>query len=173
MAELFNIVAGDEGRPVTDFTHRPEYQALVAGARCVLAESRSRDRTVRTTGGRWFMIRLRPYRTLDDKIEGVVATFVDVTERREAEEAWETRHKMLLDELSHRVRNTLAVVQAIARQTLRDSGVSPAALHTLEERLTALGRTHERLVNYDWRGGASTASRATSCSPIWSRAAKP
>lgn len=86
MAELFNIVAGDEGRPVTDFTHRLEYQDLVADAQRVLADLIPIERTVRTTGGRWFMIRLRPYRTIDDKIEGVVATFVDVTERREAEE---------------------------------------------------------------------------------------
>jgi len=154
VAELFNIVAGDEGRPVTDFTHRLEYQDLLADAQRVLADLIPLERTVRATSGRWFMIRLRPYRTVDDKIEGVVATFVDVTERREAEDAWEARHKMLLDELSHRVRNTLAVVQAIARQSLRDSGVSPAALHALEERLAALGRTHERLVNNDWRGAS-------------------
>jgi len=154
MAELFNIVAGDEGRPVTDFTHRLEYQDLVADAQRVLADLIPIERTVRTTKGRWFMIRLRPYRTLDDKIEGVVATFVDVTERREAEEAWEARHSMLLDELSHRVKNTLALVQVIASQTLRDSGAKPETLTSLNERLSALGRTHDLLVHGEWRGAS-------------------
>ena len=121
VADLFNIVAGDEGRPITDFTHRLEYQDLVSDARRVLADLIPIERTVHTTGGRWFLVRLRPYRTLEDKIEGVVATFVDVTERRQAEAAWEDRQAMLLHELSHRVKNTLAVVQAIARQTLRNS----------------------------------------------------
>ncbi|MCW2314505.1 two-component system CheB/CheR fusion protein [Rhodoblastus acidophilus] len=154
MAELFNIVAGDEGRPVTDFTHRLEYPDLVADAQRVLADLIPLERTVRTTGGRWFMIRLRPYRTLDDKIEGVVATFVDVTDRLESEEAWAARHRLLLDELAHRVKNTLAVAQAIVRQTLRDSGANPAALAALDERLSALGRTHALLVESEWRGAS-------------------
>jgi len=154
MAELFNIVAGDEGRPVTDFTHRLEYQDLVADAQRVLADLIPIERTVRTTGGRWFMIRLRPHRTLDEKIEGVVAAFVDVTDRLESEEAWTARHRLLLDELAHRVKNTLAVAQAIVRQTLRDSGANPAALDALDERLSALGRTHALLVESEWRGAS-------------------
>lgn len=61
---------------------------------------------------------------------------------------------MLLDELSHRVKNTLAVAQAIARQTLRDSGADPAALDMLDERLSALARTHALLVEGEWRGAS-------------------
>ena len=103
------------------------------------------ERTLRTSGGRWFLARLRPYRTLEDKIEGVVATFVDVTERHQAEAAWEERQKMLLHELSHRVKNTLAVVQAITHQTLRNS-VSREVLDVLELRLEALSKTHDLLL---------------------------
>jgi len=114
------------------------------------------ERTVGTTNGRWFLARLRPYRTLEDKIEGVVATFVDVTERRQAESAWEDRQKMLLHELSHRVKNTLAVVQAITRQTLRNS-VSGEVLDVLEMRLEALGRTHDLLLRDEWRGASLEA----------------
>lgn len=154
MAELFNIVPGDEGRPVTDFTHKLECQELMDDARRVLADLIPIERTVKTTTGRWFLIRLRPYRTLDDKIEGVVATFVDVTERREAEAAWEERQRMLLSELSHRVKNTLSVVQAIARQSLRGSGASSESLHTLDARLVALGKAHDLLVLNDWRGAS-------------------
>jgi two-component system CheB/CheR fusion protein len=154
MAELFNIVAGDEGRPVTDFTHRLDYPDMVTDARRVLADLIPIERTVATTTGRWFLIRLRPYRTIDDKIEGIVATFVDVTERREAEAAWTARQSMLLNELTHRVKNTLAVVQAIVRQSLYDSGASEAALDSLDDRLRALGKTHDLLLSNEWRGAS-------------------
>jgi len=43
-------------------------------------------REVRSRQGRWYDLRMRPYRTVDDKIDGLVITFVDVTERRSMEE---------------------------------------------------------------------------------------
>jgi two-component system, chemotaxis family, CheB/CheR fusion protein len=43
-------------------------------------------REIRSRKGRWFDLRMRPYRTVDDKIDGVVITFVDVTERKMMEE---------------------------------------------------------------------------------------
>jgi two-component system CheB/CheR fusion protein len=156
VADLFNIVAGDEGRPVTDFTHRLEYHDIVADARRVLTDLIPIERTVRTTSGRWFLVRLRPYRTLEDKIEGVVAAFVDVTEQKEAEVTWEQRQEMLLQELSHRVKNTLAVVQAITRQTLRGS-VGSEVIDVLEQRLKALGNAHDLLLLNEWRGASLEA----------------
>ncbi len=165
VADLFNIVAGDEGRPITDFTHRLEYQDLVSDARRVLADLIPIERTVHTTGGRWFLVRLRPYRTLEDKIEGVVATFVDVTERRQVEAAWEDRQAMLLHELSHRVKNTLAVVQAIARQSLRDH-VRGEALDVLELRLEALSKTHDLLLRDEWRGASLEALAREQLAPV-------
>ena len=155
--ELFNIVPGDEGRPVTDFTHRLDYQNLVVDAQRVLTDLNSIERTVRTTSGRWFLMRLRPYRTLDDKIDGVVVIFVDVTEQREAEAAWIARQDLLLRELSHRVRNTLAVVQSITRSTLRGSGTDPQAMKALDARIGALVKAHELLVDNEWRGASVEA----------------
>jgi two-component system CheB/CheR fusion protein len=97
-------------------------------------------------------MRMRPYRTLEDKIEGVVVTFVDVTERQEAETRWEERQKLLLSELSHRVKNIFAVVQSVVSQTLRGSGASAQVLAALESRLQAIGRSHELLVGNEWNG---------------------
>jgi len=169
ISELFNVQAGDEGRPVTDFTHRLEYQDLVGDARRVLADLIPIERTVHTTNDRWFLIRLRPYRTLDDKIDGVVATFVDVTERRQAEAEWERRQKMLLGELSHRVKNTLAVVQAVARLTLQGV-VSEGVLDAYERRLQALARSHELLVSGEWRGASLEALTRQQLAPYLAEA---
>ncbi len=68
-----------------------EEEDLVVDARRVLADLVPIERNARTNTGRWLLARLRPYRTLEDKIDGVVITFVDVTERTEAEAAWESR----------------------------------------------------------------------------------
>jgi PAS domain S-box-containing protein len=71
---------------------------------------------------------------------------VDITDRRMAEE----RQRLLMEELAHRVKNTLTVVQAIASQTLRGSGATPEAREALSTRLMALSRAHELLMQGRW-----------------------
>jgi two-component system CheB/CheR fusion protein len=92
--ELFSVTTSDEGRPITDFAHQLEYDDLVKDARAVIADLTPVRREVRSRKGRWYDLRMRPYRTVDDKIDGVVITFVDVTERKAREE----RLKSLLAE---------------------------------------------------------------------------
>ena len=152
LADIFNVTAGDEGRPISDFTHRLDYSALTQDAKRVLDELATVERTLKSIDGRWFLMRLRPYRTLDDKIEGVVVTFVDVTERQEAERKWEARQQLLLRELSHRVKNTLAVVQAIVTQTLRGAHASPELQEDVLARLQAISKSHDQLINGEWIG---------------------
>ena len=275
VTELFRITPSDEGRPLTDFAHQLEYDALLSDAQSVIAHLMPLKREVRSRDGRWYDVRLRPYRTVDDKIDGVVITFVDVTERLQVERAlrdseellrqdkrlmelshdpifiwdldngivewnrgsaelygfsreealgkdkrellktkvpgssfeelrrvlletgswngelqhrakdgrditvesrivlgtmngrrlalestrdvterrqWEHRQQVLLRELSHRVKNTLAVVQAIARQTLRHAPSDADFVARFDGRLAALGRAHNLLVASDWRG---------------------
>jgi two-component system, chemotaxis family, CheB/CheR fusion protein len=268
MTELFSITTSDEGRPITDFAHQLEYQDLVKDARAVLANLTPIRREMRSRAGRWYDMQVRPYRTVDDKIDGVVITFVDVTERRGISEAlrqrerlvglsrdpifiwdfddgivfwnrgseelyrysseealgkrkeellattvpgssfaalraklladgsysgevrhrtkdgreltidtrivletmggrrlalestrdvtereqWERRQQLLLGELAHRVRNTLAVVQAIAHQSMRTSKSSEEFVQRFDGRLAALAGTHSLLVNSEWEG---------------------
>ncbi len=97
-AELFSIHDGDEGRPISDFTHRLEYKELISDAGLVLANLAPIERTIHTLDQRWLTTRLRPYRTIDDKIEGVVVTFFDITERRRLDSEWAARQEMLLQE---------------------------------------------------------------------------
>jgi two-component system, chemotaxis family, CheB/CheR fusion protein len=85
ISEFFNIKTGDEGRPITDFTHRLDDANLVKDIHTVMQTLMPIEHEVRSDNNGWFLMRLRPYRTFDDKIEGVVVTFIDVTERRNAE----------------------------------------------------------------------------------------
>jgi two-component system CheB/CheR fusion protein len=83
--DLFNIQPADEGRSLADFTQRFEYEGLMDDARAVLRTLEPIEREVCQDGTTWFLVQLRPYRTVEDKIDGVVIAFVDITERKVAE----------------------------------------------------------------------------------------
>lgn len=72
----------------------------------------------------------------------------DITERKN----WEKRQAMLLRELSHRVKNTLAVVQSVARQTLRSSPSPKSFVDAFEGRIRSLAASHSLLTEADWGG---------------------
>lgn len=97
-------------------------------------------------------MRVRLYRTLDDKIDGTVITFVDITQQREAERLWEEKQKLLMAELSHRVKNVLSVVQAVVLQTLKSSNVDKVVSLKIQERLGAIAASHDLLLAKDWKG---------------------
>jgi two-component system CheB/CheR fusion protein len=268
VTELFSITPADEGRPITDFAHQLDYESLTRDARAVLTDLTPVRRELRSRNDRWYDVRMRPYRTVDDKIDGVVITFVDITERRAVEEqvrqqrrliersrepiyTWDldgviidwnrgceelygyspqeavgrrkeellgttvpgsslaakraklvaeghwdgelhqrarsgrvviveahldlevvdgrrlvlesvrdvtqrrslqARQQLLLGELTHRVKNTLAVVQAIAHQTEVTSRSPEQFVERFSGRLVALGNAHSLLVQSDWQG---------------------
>jgi two-component system, chemotaxis family, CheB/CheR fusion protein len=84
---LFNVIPGDVGRPLTDLSSLAADVELLPDARKVLASRTLVEREVQTRSGAWFMRRVMPYRTHAEKIEGVVITFQDVTERRRIADA--------------------------------------------------------------------------------------
>ncbi|MDO9437200.1 chemotaxis protein CheB [Hydrogenophaga sp.] len=85
-AKLFNLLASDTGRPLLDITHRLEYPQLQTDAADVLRELRSIEREVRSAEGRWYMARILPYQTSENRIEGAIFTFFDISSRRATEE---------------------------------------------------------------------------------------
>ncbi|MFW5973189.1 MAG: PAS domain S-box protein [Bacteroidota bacterium] len=85
--EIFNIRPTDRGRPVSDITQRVGYGELADDARQVLERLTPVEREVQDEEGRSYLTRVLPYRSTEDRIEGVVITFVDITERKAAEDA--------------------------------------------------------------------------------------
>lgn len=83
---IFNLIPTDVGRPLADLKRRIEYPGLEDDAARVIEQLVPVEREV-GDHGKWFLARLLPYRTVDDRIAGVVLTFVDVTARKEAESA--------------------------------------------------------------------------------------
>jgi len=97
--EIFNLIPGDHGRPLSDITHRLDYDHLLRDAEVVLDRLSTIEREVHTTDGRVFMMRVLPYRTAEDHINGVVVTFIDMTTRKQAEidlRASEEKYRTLL-----------------------------------------------------------------------------
>jgi PAS domain S-box-containing protein len=81
---------------------------------------------------------------------GMIGANVDVTEREEAEKARE----LLVDELNHRVKNTLSIVQGIAHQTFRNNADPVEARRAFEGRLGALGYAHNLLTDANWENAS-------------------
>jgi PAS domain S-box-containing protein len=89
-----------------------------------------------------------PLRDASGRIIGAVNMLVDITERKQAEE----HQRVLIDELNHRVKNTLATVQSIATQTIRTSPDIATFSENFEPRLLSLSKAHELLTRQVWTG---------------------
>ena len=146
--ELFSLRESDVGRPITDITSRLDYQRLDDDIREVRHTQQGLDREVVAVNGHAYIMRVLLYRTTEDVIDGIILTFTDITERRRSEE----HQKMLVAELSHRVKNMLATVQAIALQTIRGASSLDAFGETFMGRITALSAAHSLLTASDWQG---------------------
>ena len=84
---LFSVIASDVGRPLADLAHHFADGDLLADAKKVLADLVPITREIEAENGAYYSCRILPYRTKENRIEGVVITFVDVTARKRAEDA--------------------------------------------------------------------------------------
>ena len=98
-------------------------------------------------GAASFLMRIRPYRTIHNVIDGVVITFTDITANKRAQRTRE----LFIDELQHRTRNLLAVVQSISDTTLAEAGSLADYGAEFNDRLQALARVQGLLSRRDGR----------------------
>jgi len=94
----------------------------------------------------WMSVRSSPVRDADGRLLYVVRVVQDVTERKAAEQ----RQRLLIDELNHRVKNTLATVQSLASQSARGAPTPAAFRESFEGRLIALSKAHDQLTRHHW-----------------------
>ena len=95
---------------------------------------------------RWFAPYPTPLRDSSGKLTGAINMFVDITERKEAER----QQKLLIDELNHRVKNTLATVQSLITQTARRTDDVGEFQKAVEGRILALSNAHNQLSQRHW-----------------------
>ena len=86
---LFHVIPGDVGRPLADLSSLAADNALLADARTVLQTLAPIEREIEAQSGAWYIRRILPYRTQDKGVDGVVITYVEITERKHIAEALE------------------------------------------------------------------------------------
>jgi PAS domain S-box-containing protein len=125
-------------------------QAVMDMKRGVLDSGQALDRELQIFDGqisRWYDFHIEPVRDRN-RVSGLTCAVVDITASKEGEE----HLRLLLREISHRSKNLLAIIQAMARQTARASGSIEDFLIQFNARLQALARSHDLLVQENWHG---------------------
>jgi two-component system CheB/CheR fusion protein len=78
-AKIIKLIPADVGRPITDLASDLRYPELVEDTQEMLRTLAATEKPISARDGRWFTVRIMPYRTLDDRIDGVVITFADIS----------------------------------------------------------------------------------------------
>jgi two-component sensor histidine kinase len=143
-AEQYWIGYCPDGRPLS----RSEFP----GARALRGENVPgiEFQHVRPDGSRWYRISGIPVRDAAGQVSGALVAIVDIDQEKRAAE----HQRLLVNELNHRVKNTLATVQSISAQTLRNANTTAEAREAVEMRLLALSRAHDILTRENWEGAS-------------------
>jgi two-component system CheB/CheR fusion protein len=99
--DLLELISGDVGRPLSDLAWKFSDPDLMGEAQMVMAKLVPCEREISAENGKWYLRRVLPYRTSDSRIDGLVITFVDITERRRMEALLAEKARLL--DLSHDV----------------------------------------------------------------------
>ncbi|MCF3974982.1 chemotaxis protein CheB [Paracoccus salsus] len=124
---IFRVIPTDVGRPLADLASVVSDAELEADARAVITSSDPRECEIEGAGGLWFLRRAQPYRAEGDRVEGVVITYVDITERKRINAA------------------LLAAMDEADRATRAKSRFLAAASHDLRQPLQSMALLHNLL----------------------------
>jgi PAS domain S-box-containing protein len=141
------------GRSDDDVMPRDSGAAVIALKREALASGQPKRTEFSYEDGsglHWNDLHIEPLRNEAGDIVGLTCASVDVTERKEGE----AHLRLLMRELTHRSKNLLAVIQAMARQTARHAGSIDGFLNQFSARLQALAASHDLLVRESWHGAS-------------------
>jgi two-component system CheB/CheR fusion protein len=125
-AKIIKLIPGDVGRPITDLASDLLYPDLVPDVRAVLRTLGSAEKPVAVRDGAWFTVRIMPYRTLDDRIDGAVITFTDITVAKTLEAKLRVKQAVLERHVA-RQSGQMERVRARAAAVRRGAGPEPGA----------------------------------------------
>ena len=147
MAGIYNLIPSDRGRPLSDIVSQIDYTDLRVDVHRVLDTLEPFERrTARRDNSAHYLMRILPYRTADNEVDGALITFTDVTGMVQAEQ----HQRTMVDELNHRVRNMLTVVLSIATQTMRQSEDLDEFFDSFSGRVNALAGAYTLVSRDNW-----------------------
>ncbi len=99
--KIIKLIPADVGRPITDLATDLRYPELADDARGVLRTLVSAEKSISAVADRWFTVRIMPYRTMDDRIDGVVITFANITVSKTLEGKLRDQQTILENHVAH------------------------------------------------------------------------
>ena len=151
--KLFNIIPQDVGRPLAHLTNRLDYKNLSADAAEVLQTLKPFEQEVKSEDERWHCVRIVPYHSTENRIDGVLITFEDITERTQAKQALkdaDRRKDEFLATLAHELRNPLAPIRSgieILRHPDNDKEKLEQTLNIIERQTNQIIRLVDDLLD--------------------------
>jgi len=167
--DLFNMLPVDTGRSLLDITHRLDYPALADDARAVAQGEAIIEREIGSQGDHWYLARLLPYRSSEQKIDGTVLTFIDISSSHAAEERVRLGEERLSKQLaetqntshmkdeffavmSHELKHPLNLIQLNAEilrrlPSLRNISAASKAVGTICDAVTSQARIIDDLLD--------------------------
>ncbi|UXH37783.1 CheR family methyltransferase [Pseudomonas promysalinigenes] len=167
--DLFNMLPVDTGRSLLDITHRLDYPALADDAHSVAKGETTIEREIGAQDNHWYLARLLPYRSSEQKIDGTVLTFIDISKNHAAEERVRLGEERLSKQLaesqssshmkdeffavmSHELKHPLNLIQLNAEilrrlPTIRNMGAASKAVATICEAVTSQARIIDDLLD--------------------------
>ena len=113
VTDIFRLIDSDVGRPLSDVTHKLQYDGLISDTQQMLEEETPIYKQVKTQDDSWYIMQIKPYKTTEYNVEGAVITFVDITRLKHAEK-----------EITSRARNDEALAK-LGRFTLKCTEIQP------------------------------------------------
>jgi two-component system CheB/CheR fusion protein len=159
--DTFNLIPTDIGRSLTDITSKLKYGNLFGDIELVLDTLQTVEREVKSAEERSYMLRMSPYRTSDNRIDGAVITLVDVTELTRAREELERAGERLEAGVQERTQE-LADANTALREEMRDREMAETARRDLMSQLVSAQEDERRrfaLDLHDQLGQGLTALR--------------
>ena len=143
ISDVFNILPSDCGRPITDLASRFDLPAFAKDIEHVYTDYRPVERRIASPmDGKHYLLRMVPHSGADNHVDGVVVTFIDITDIIKVER----RHRVLIADLQRRTRSLFAIAQTVAQSPLVDGD----AFKRFNNRLSALERVRGML-DVEWR----------------------
>ena len=135
--QLFNLIPSDIGRPLMDITSKFAELDLLTDIELVLAKLQTIEREVRTADGRSYVMALTPYRTMDDKIDGVVITLVDISEQVRGREYLSKAQLELENRVAARTKELASSNESLRIEMSERAGLEDSRLQLMSQLVSA------------------------------------